>query len=327
MSGDRAERELRRGGAYEVRAGVAWLLALTVAAVLAPWLSPFDPVRQIDPVAARLLPPGATRVVVELPFETRAAERIDRDGDRLLLHRLGRVESVPAADVRSVDPRRFLLGTDRLGRDVASRCLWGARVSLIIGFASLLLSTTVGVGVGAAAALGGAWVDAILMRLVDALLAFPWIMLLIALAALFPPATFTLVLLLGCTSWGGVARLARAEIAGLRRREFVQAARGLGVAPLRVVTRHILPHVATPLAVAATLRVAGLLLAEASLSFLGFGVPAPDPSWGGMIAESRYDPLASWWLIAAPATALVGTVVAVNLIADGLRDVLDPRTG
>jgi peptide/nickel transport system permease protein len=224
------------------------------------------------------------------------------------------------------DHRRFLLGSDRFGRDILSRMLYGARVSLAVGVLAVLLAATLGVAVGSAAALGGPWIDAALMRTVDALLAFPWLFFLILIAALFRPTGLFVILFLGGTGWMGVSRLARAEILSLRQREFILAARAIGQRPFAILWHHLLPNALTPILVQATLLLGNIILLEASLSFLGLGIGPPTPSWGNMIAEGADVLATSWWVATFPGAALALTVIAVNLLGEGLRDALDPRT-
>ncbi|MEL7058595.1 MAG: ABC transporter permease, partial [Acidobacteriota bacterium] len=277
-------------------------------------------------VAGRLLPPGSERVAVTLDTgAVRLAERVQAVDGHLHLERLERTDVVPETRVSSVEPVRFALGSDRFGRDVWSRCVWGGRVSLAIGGLAVLLAWSLGLAVGATAALSGGWLDATLMRSVDALLAFPWIFVLIAVASMFSPTTGLLVLVLGASSWMAPSRLARAEIRRWRDRDFVLAARGLGRSEPSIFLHHVLPNAATPLVVDATLRAGSLILAEAALSFLGLGVQPPTASWGNMIAAGRPHLPEAWWLVLFPAAALVATVLGLQLLGDGLRDALDPQ--
>ena len=217
------------------------------------------------------------------------------------------------------------LGRDALGRDVLSRLLYGARVSFVVGVATLAISLLIGVTLGAAAGWVGGWLDEALVRVIDVFLAFPGLLLAIALAAVLGPSLANVVLALSILGWPSYARLARAEVAGLRRREFVQAAEALGARPARIVMAHILPLAVPTLLVQATFGIAGAIVAEASLSFLGLGVAPPTPSWGGMIAEGRTFMLVAPHVILFPGLALAATVLALQLLGDGLRDVLDGR--
>jgi peptide/nickel transport system permease protein len=218
-----------------------------------------------------------------------------------------------------------LLGRDALGRDMLSRLLHGARVSFIVGAATLAISLLIGVTVGAASGWVGGWLDEALVRVIDVFLAFPGLLLAIALAAVLGPSLSNVVIALSVLGWPGYARLARAEVAGLRRREFVHAAEALGARPARIVLAHVLPLAAPTLLVQATFGMAGAIVAEASLSFLGLGVTPPTPSWGSMIAEGRTFMLVAPHVILFPGLALAATVLALQLLGDGLRDALDVR--
>jgi peptide/nickel transport system permease protein len=217
------------------------------------------------------------------------------------------------------------LGRDALGRDVLSRLLYGARVSFLVGVATLAVSLLIGVALGAVAGWAGGWLDEALVRLIDVFLAFPGLLLAIALAAVLGPSLANVVLALSLLGWPGYARLARAEVAALRRREFVHAAEALGARPARIVLAHVLPLAVPTLLVQATFGMAGAIVAEASLSFLGLGVAPPTPSWGSMIAEGRTFLLVAPHVILFPGLALAATVLALQLLGDGLRDALDVR--
>jgi peptide/nickel transport system permease protein len=203
--------------------------------------------------------------------------------------------------------------------------LYGARVSLAVGLLSVLLAWTLGVSLGSLAALGGPLCDALIMRGVDALLAFPWLFLMIALSALLHPGTATTIAILGATGWTTISRLTRAELRSLQRREFVLAARAMGQRPLAVLLRHLLPNAMTPVLVQCTLQIGYLIMLESSLSFLGLGVQPPTASWGSMLADAYTSPPAAWWLAVFPGAALALAVIAFNLLGDELRDALDPR--
>jgi len=216
-------------------------------------------------------------------------------------------------------------GQDSLGRDVAARVLHGARISLAVGSATVVISLVVGAFLGALAGYRGGWIDEALTRLIDVLLAFPGLLLAIALAAVLGPSVGNVVVALSALGWTGYARLARAEVASLRRREFVEAAEGLGGGTFRILARHLLPLAAPALVVQATFGMAGAIVAEASLSFLGLGAPAPLPSWGAMIEEGRPFLLVAPHLTIFPGLALAATVLCLQLLGDGLCDLLDVR--
>jgi peptide/nickel transport system permease protein len=218
-----------------------------------------------------------------------------------------------------------LLGQDTLGRDVLARLLRGSRISLFVGLTTLAVTLTTGVLLGTLAGYRGGRADELLTRVIDVLLAFPGLLLAIALAAVLGPSLLNVVLALSLLGWTGYARLARAEAAALRRRQFVHAAHALGARPARIVLRHLLPSAAPALLVQATFGLGGAIVAEASLSFLGLGAPPPLPSWGAMVAEGRPFLLVAPHLILFPGLALALTVLALQLLGDGLRDLLDVR--
>jgi peptide/nickel transport system permease protein len=220
-----------------------------------------------------------------------------------------------------------VLGQDALGRDVLARLVSGARVSLAVGGAAVALSLVIGTLLGATAGYRGGWFDEVLARLVDVLLAFPGLLLAIGLVAVLGPSLRNVVVALSVLGWTGYARLVRTEIATLRRREFVQAAQALGASPTRIVARHLLPLAAPALLVQATFGLSSAIVAEASLSFLGLGATPPTPSWGAMLDEGRAFLLVAPHLTVAPGAAIAATVLALQLLGDGLRDWLDVRGG
>jgi len=217
------------------------------------------------------------------------------------------------------------LGTDQFARDVLSRLLYGARISLLIGFVAVGISVTVGTLLGAVAGFLGGVVDMVIMRFVDMVISFPTLVLLITIIALFEPSIFLIIAVLGLTLWPGTARIVRGEVLSLREREFVQAATALGFSKRRIILRHLIPNALGPVIVAATLGIGNTIVMEAGLSFLGLGVQPPTPSWGTMVADGRNVLLNAWWLSTFPGLAIVFTVLSFNLVGDGLRDALDPR--
>jgi peptide/nickel transport system permease protein len=222
------------------------------------------------------------------------------------------------------DPRHPL-GTDTLGRDVASRLLHGARVSLVVGFSAVLVAGVLGVALGLLSGWYRGWLDDLLMRLGDVQLAFPVLVLAVAVLAVLGASLGNLIVVLGVSGWITYARIVRGEVLTLRERDFVAAARALGAHDAWIMRRHLLPNVLPPITVVATFSVARTIIAEASLSFLGLGIPAPQPSWGAMLDEGRNYITTGWWLALFPGVAILLLVLGINLVGDWLRDVLDPR--
>jgi peptide/nickel transport system permease protein len=220
----------------------------------------------------------------------------------------------------------FLMGSDALGRDAFSRLLYGARVSLLVGVAAILVGGTLGVSAGLVSGYFGGWIDDVLMRLGDIQLAFPFILLAIMFLVVLGPGLFNLIVVLGIGQWVTYARIVRAQTLSLREKEFVEAARAMGDSTASIIFRTILPNIIAPLTVIASFNVASVILAEAALSFLGLGVPAEVPTWGSMLAQSRDQLIANkWWLAIFPGLAIVFTVLSFNIMGDWLRDFLDPR--
>jgi peptide/nickel transport system permease protein len=224
------------------------------------------------------------------------------------------------------DGTTFWLGSDALGRDVFSRLLYGARISLLVGIAAILVGGAIGVVAGLLSGYFGGWVDDLIMRLGDIQLAFPFILLAIMFLVVLGPGVWNLILVLGVGQWVTYARIVRADTLSLREREFVEAARALGDSTPSIIFRTILPNILAPLTVIASFNVASVILTEAALSFLGLGVPPSVPTWGSMLAESRDTLIANkWWLAVFPGVAIVLTVLSFNILGDWLRDFLDPR--
>lgn len=219
------------------------------------------------------------------------------------------------------------LGTDELGRDVLTRLIYGGRVSLYIAFLTVLISLTVGTLVGAASGYYGGVVDVLLMRFVDVVLAIPALFLLILIAVVFRPGATGLAVVLASLGWTGVARLVRGEFLTLKQRDFVHAARVVGVRDSRIILRHILPNASSPIIVAASLSVGNVILTETALSYLGMGVQLPQPSWGNMLISAQQYLYRAPFLIVIPGLLIFATVLAANLVGNGLRDALDPRAG
>lgn len=306
---------------WRLKAGLSLLAAWGLVALAAPLLPLRDPNAQPDGTVLRNLAPMSSVPAVTLPDgSTRYASEIRREPDGALALRRGTSWTRIAGEPTRVSSARFVLGTDALGRDLASRILWGARVSLLAGLLAAAVAVAIGGTVGLTAGFAGGRTDDILMRLTDAALAIPRLFLLLLLAALFRPSLATTVLLVGCTTWMAAARLVRGEALTIREREFVASAEAAGASPVRIALRHVLPSAAAVLGVEAALRLGQAVLLEASLSFLGLGVPPPTASWGGIIADGRDRLLDAWWIATWPGLALAGVVIAASLVAEGARE-------
>ncbi|HTO13397.1 MAG TPA: ABC transporter permease [Candidatus Binatia bacterium] len=230
-----------------------------------------------------------------------------------------------APGFRDAGGRVHPLGTDHLGRDLLARVIYGARPALLVGFAAVVISGFIGMLTGLVSGYFGGRVDDALMRLADIQLAFPFILLAIAVIGVLGPSLKTIIAVIGVSSWVVYARIVRSAVLSLREREFVQAALALGSGDGRVLLRHILPNALTPWLVVATLDMARVIVIESALSFLGLGVQPPTPTWGGMLADGRVYISTAWWLATFPGLAILVTVLGINLFGDGLRDTLDPR--
>jgi peptide/nickel transport system permease protein len=237
-------------------------------------------------------------------------------------------------DPSAIDVRDILLppswehwcGTDTLGRDVFTRMLYGARVSLAVGIVAVGIALMVGIFLGSIAGHYGGRIDSMLMRLTDMVLCFPTFFLILAVIAFLEPSIWNIMIVIGLTSWMGVTRLVRAEFLSLREREFILAAYSLGLPSFQLIWRYLLPNAIGPILVSAVLGVAGAVLIESGLSFLGLGVQPPDPSWGNMLTEGKDNIQIAWWLSVYPGLAILITVLGYNLLGEGLRDLFDPKS-
>lgn len=228
-------------------------------------------------------------------------------------------------NVLSPPDTAHLFGTDDLGRDVLSRMIWGSRASLKVGFVAVGIAITIGIVLGAIAGFYGGVIDGLIMRFVDIMLAFPTFFLILAVIAIVEPSLPTIMAIIGVTSWMDVARLVRAEFLSLKERDFVSSARAIGASDFRIIFKHIIPNALSPVFVSATFGIAGAILIESGLSFLGLGVQPPEPSWGNILTSGKDNITVAWWLSLFPGLAILVTVLSYNLVGEGLRDALDPR--
>lgn len=265
--------------------GIAIVILLVLLALLAPVISPHDPAKQFDDGLSEM----------GLPVSTTLPESA-----------------------------RFIIGTDPNGRDLLSRIIFGARVSLLVGVMANLLAVAIGTLIGSTAAYIGGWVEIVLMRFTDVMMAFPTLLLAIALVAVLRPSMWIIILVIGVVYWTWIARVVYGQVIAIKRRDFVTAAESIGARRGRILVRHILPHLVSTIVVWGTLGIATNVMLEASLSYLGIGVQPPTPSWGQMIQQGQPFYRSSPWLVIYPGLAIMLTVFAFNLVGDGLRDALDP---
>jgi peptide/nickel transport system permease protein len=274
-----------------------------------------------DPAHAALLAPGtAVTELILADGRSIVAPRVDQGAESVLVHGPIRTLEIPRATIVQQRHARFWLGSDRFGRDVLNQLLVGGRISIAVATLAALAALLIGATIGLAAATGGTIVDAVLMRLVDAIMAFPVLFLLILIAALVRPSVAVLVMVLGLTSWMGLARLIRGQVLSLRRRDFILAAEAAGSSRPRIWRRHFLPNLSGPVSQDTALRLGDLVLAEATLSYLGLGIPPDIPTWGSMVAQGHRVMVDGWWLATLPGFAIAALVISFALIGDGIQE-------
>ena len=231
---------------------------------------------------------------------------------------------LPPLGQAGADPN-YLLGTDQLGRDIVSRLIYGARISIVVSVSAVVFSAFLGTIIGLFSGFYGGKIDSVFMRLADVQLAFPFILLAIAIIAVLGPNLQNIIIVMGITGWVIYARVVRAEVLSLREKEYVMAVRALGGSNGRIIFNHLLPNVVPPIIVIITLEMARMIIMEAALSFLGLGIQPPTPTWGGMLADGRVYLVTSWWLATFPGLVIMLVVLGINLLGNWLRDILDPR--
>jgi peptide/nickel transport system permease protein len=300
-------------------AGLFFVFILFVIALAAPLIAGSRPIAAV--VDGDLLFPAVSKKA-DLAF--RQSEEEDRGWTLNPPIRYGPTEINLAANLMPPG-KDHLLGTDDRGRDVLSRMIHGSRVSLSVGFVAVSIATFIGICLGAMAGYYGGKVDVLISRAIEVMICFPTFFLILTVLAFLRPSIYNIMIIIGITGWPGIARLVRGEFLKQRQLDYVIAARAVGASDLRIIFYHLLPNSLAPVLVSATFGVAGAILVESSLSFLGFGVPPPTPSWGEILSQSKDYIDFAWWLTIFPGVAIFLTVTAYNLVGEGLRDAVDPR--
>jgi peptide/nickel transport system permease protein len=308
--------------------GLAIILLLVVLALAAPLLANDVPIYMVKDGKRYILPNLIKyEALVAENFYRRARFWELQEGDSRIMPLIPYgPENQFVRDRKQAPSRDHWLGTDDRGRDVLTRLLYGTRISISIGFVAVGLAVAIGVFFGALAGYYGKWVDVVILRVIEVVICFPSFFLILALIAYLTPSIYNIMIVIGLTGWTGIARLVRGEFLKLRESDFAMAARASGLRDTRIIFRHLLPNALAPVLVSATFGVAGAILTESALSFLGFGVQPPTPSWGEMLKQA-FGLVSSgiWWLVVFPGLAVFVTVTAFNLVGDGLRDAMDPR--
>jgi peptide/nickel transport system permease protein len=308
-------------------AGLVVIVLMAVVAVFAPFLAGDVPILMKKDGALYVLPNIITYSSLQ---EQRLYANFDRwqpaEGDWAVRPPVPYGYQRQALFERLQPPsREHWLGTDDGGRDVLSRLIHAARISMSVGVVAVGIAVLLGVLLGALAGYYGGWVDSVVLRMIETMLVFPTFFFIITVIAFLPPSIYNIMIVIGLTSWPGVARLVRGEVLRERQQDYVSAARATGLSATRIVFRHILPNAISPVFVYATFGVAGAILAESALSFLGFGIRPPDPSWGELLKQGKTHVDFAWWLVLFPGLAIFVTVTAFNLVGESLRDAMDPR--
>jgi peptide/nickel transport system permease protein len=299
------------------------LIALTSVAIFASFLAGNVPI-YLKKDGSTYLFPNVIRYVDLVGIDFQSWE--PGDGDRIVRPPVPYSPEQSDLINRLKGPSKdHYLGTDDRGRDVLSRMIHGTRISMSVGFVAVGIALVIGVALGILAGYYRGWVDVLVLRVIEVVMCFPAFILILALISMLPPSIYNIMIVLGLFGWTGIARLVRGELLKLREADFTTAARATGLSDARVMFRHLLPNALAPVWVSATFGVAGAILTESGLSFLGFGVPPPTASWGETLSQSKSYIHFAWWLVTFPGLAIFATVTAFNLVGEGLRDAMDPR--
>jgi peptide/nickel transport system permease protein len=311
--------------------GLTAVVALFVIAIFAPFIANNRPYYYTEnqkttyPILTEV--PLLNHFVSYPQYRDTDFRALDREGAALLMPPIPYSPTEIDLDSTLVSPgSKHLMGTDEQGRDIASRMIHGAQISLSVGFVAVSIYVIIGIFIGSLAGYFGGRIDMVISRLMEVVMCFPTFFLILAVLGFIGPSLFNIMVVIGLTSWTGIARLVRGEFLRLRGQEFVLGIKALGASTPRIIFKHILPNAFSPVMVAITFGIASAILIESSLSFLGFGVQPPTPSWGDILSQSREFMDIAWWLMFFPGAAIFVTILSFNLVGEGLRDALDPKT-